>query len=51
MGGATSPVKAPFSSQWQFWAPRSRSSLSASMIVCTERRSVNGGWTETSTAS
>ena len=51
IGGATSPVNAPLSSQWQFWAPIRSFILSDSMTVWTERMSVNGGCTETSTAS
>jgi hypothetical protein len=51
IAGATSPVKAPFSSQWQCCAPSAIGILSASMTVWTERMSVNGGCTETSTAS
>ena len=49
--GATSPVKAPFSSQWQCCAPMRMGLPSLSMVVCTERMSVNGGCTEMSTAS
>ena len=49
--GDTSPVNAPVSSQWQCCAPSRNGSLSASMLVCTVRRSVNGGWTLTSTAA
>ena len=46
----TSPVKAPFSSGWQCWAPSSRSTFfSDEMYVCTVRRSVKGGCTDTST--
>ena len=44
--GDTSPVKAPLSSQWQCWAPRAIGMSSASITVCTDRRSVNGGWTD-----
>src|SRR5688500_11635557 len=51
MLGAISPVYAPFSSQWQFCAPRATGMLSDSSTVCTERRSVNGGCTDTSTTS
>jgi len=46
----TSPVNAPFSSQWQFWAPTMMSHFFWSIsVVCTERMSVNGGCTEMST--
>ena len=51
MGGATSPVNAPWSSQWQFWAPNSIFIRSDSMIVWIDRRSVNGGCTVTTTLS
>ena len=49
--GLTSPVNAPFSSQWQCWAPTAIGMRSDSITVCTERMSENGGWTDTSTAS
>ncbi len=51
IGGLTSPVNAPWSSQWQFCAPSDILSLSAWMTVCSVRTSVNGGHTTTSTAS
>ena len=50
--GDTSPVNAPFSSQWQCCAPSAiGASWSDSSAVCTVRMSVNGGCTDTSTAS
>jgi len=51
MGALISPVKAPDSSQWQFWAPRATGTLSASRMVWIDRRQVNGGCTDTSAAS
>ncbi len=51
MAGDTSPVNAPFSSQWQCWAPRNMGMPSASSTVWMERRSVKAGWMDTSTAS
>ena len=50
ISGLTSPVNAPVSSMAQFWAPRDTGMPSGSMTDCTVRMSVNGGWTETSTA-
>ena len=47
----TSPVKAPASSMAQFWAPSATGIPSASTTDWTERRSVNGGWTDTSSAA
>ena len=49
--GDTSPVNDPLSSQWQCCAPSAIGMSSTSRTVWTDRRSVNGGWTDTSTAS
>src|SRR5436190_1473652 len=53
IGAATSPVNAPLSSGWQFWAPSAIGigCFSLMKYVCTVRRSVKGGWTDTSHAS
>ena len=51
MVGATSPVNAPLSSKWQFWAPSPKGRRSPSITVCTERNAVNGGQITTSTRS
>ena len=51
IGGAISPVKAPFSSALTFWAPSPYGSLSESSSVSTERSAVNGGQITTSTFS
>ena len=51
MRGLTSPVRAPASSSEQCWAPSCTGMASFSTNVWTVRRSVNGGWTETSTAA
>ena len=53
MPGAISPVQAPLSSQWQCCAPRAIriGCFSLMKYVCTVRRSVKGGCTDTSTAS
>ena len=42
ISGLTSPVYAPWLSQWQFCAPSPILSRSPSMVVCTERNAVNG---------
>ena len=49
MATLTSPVNAPASRCEQCCAPRTIGSASAPMMPSTERRSVNGGWTDTST--
>ena len=47
--GLTSPVRAPASSSEQCCAPSATGMCSFSTSVCTVRRSVKGGWTDTST--
>jgi len=51
IAGETSPVNAPFASQWQFCAPSAIGMSSDSRTVWMDLRSVNGGWTDTSTTS
>ena len=51
MVGLTSPVNAPSSCQWQFWAPSWIGRRSASVRVWRVRKSVNGGQTTTSQCS
>jgi hypothetical protein len=51
MGTLISPVIAPLASQWQFWAPKATGMRWSSMSSWIDRRAVNAGWTETSTAS
>ena len=48
MPGATSPVKAPLSSQWQVWAPTAIGRWSDSISVWTLRSATKDGHTTTS---